>query len=154
MIKKFIKGRKLELLYAGIVVSLLVFLNGFLLTAPQDQIKYAAIRIVPYAYPIIAISLFFFKVYLSSTRLSEVKITADSKKEYLIKAGLFSFNNTVFLFVDFVSLFAVFMSFYPVGFGPTSADFDRLHTIEPIISCGILPYFALWSQYLLDLKEN
>lgn len=150
MIKEFVKGRELELLYAGIMVVLLVSLNIFLLKAPQDQIKYAATYIVIWIYPTIALSLFFFKVYLSSKRLSEIEVTHDSRKDCLVKVSLFSFNNAVFLFADFVSLFAVFMSFYPIGFGPTSVDFDRLHAIEPAISCGILPYFALISQYFLD----
>ena len=92
-------------------------------------------------------------MYVMYKRLAKIRMVDHDDPHYKLSIGSNAFNTSVFLFADVLALTVAMLSFYAIGFGPETDAFHRLHIIEPIISCGILPVFALVSSCALDTSS-
>lgn len=151
-VKKFIAKYKLELINFICISGFVIGITAYLAIGSHESIQYAAIYIIPWAYPIIGLSMFYFKTYIMSKRLVKMRAIDRNDPHYLLNVGSNAFSASVFLFADLVTLTAAMLSFYPIGFGPETDAFHRIHMIEPAISCGIIPIFAMISSCALDSK--
>lgn len=149
---KFIKKYKIEIIHALSLICFVIGITSYLTMGSRESIQYAGTYIVPWAYPSIGLCMFYFKMYIMSNRLVKIKKVDRNDPHYLLSIGSNAFNASVFLFADLVTLTATMFSFYAIGFGPETDAFHRIHTIEPVISCGILPLFAMISSCSLDVE--
>lgn len=150
--KKFTARYKLEIIHASSLSGFVIGIMAYLTFGSHESIQYAGIYIIPWAYPIIGLCMFYFKMYIMSKRLVKMKRVDRKDPQYLLNLGSNAFSASVFLFADLVTLTATMMSFYAIGFGPETDGWHRLHTIEPAISCGIIPVFAMLSSCSLDTE--
>jgi len=153
-ILKFISKSKLEIINTVCILGFIAGITSYLAYGSHESIRYVAIYIIPWAYPFIALTMMYAKMYVMSKRLVKIRTMDRNDPHYRLAMGSNAFNASVFLFADIVTLTAAMLSFYPIGFGPDTDTFHRLHVIEPAISCGILPVFALLSSCALDTSSQ